>query len=84
MMTDNSDDITRTPDDFSVPDEQMSLWDAPSPEPPDDLWDEIPDDDSIPPDIDDWDSPSLYDDVESADIDEPFDPVFQPDKFFRL
>ena len=79
MMTDNPDEIGHAPDDFSVPDEQLGLWDAPPPEPPDDLWDVPPDeDDHFSPDSDDWNPPSLYD-AEPADIDAPFDPNYKPE-----
>jgi hypothetical protein len=53
-MTDNF-----SPDNMNVPDEQMGLWDAVPPEPPD-LWGEPPDDEWIPPEPpDDWTPPEL-------------------------
>ncbi len=48
-MTDNF-----APDNITVSDEQMGLWDSVPPEPPE-LWDEPPDDEWIPPEPpDDW------------------------------
>ena len=69
-MTDNF-----SPDNFTVPDEQMGLWDAPPTEPPD-FWDEPPDDEWIPPEPpEDW-LPPTPPDAEPADASNtPADPM---------
>jgi hypothetical protein len=75
-MTDNF-----SPEPFTVPDEQMGLWDSPPPEPPD-LWDEPPVDEWIPPEPPDVEPPADSELLDaptpvsgaSPAVDEPFAP----------
>lgn len=70
---------TFSPEPFTVPDEQMGLWDSAPPEPPD-LWDEPPVDEWIPPEPPDAESPAVSEPLAAPTtvVEEPFAPPSVP------